>query len=221
MQPQAVVESMCRSGLLPVFRTKDVDPILPATKAFVDAGVTCVEYTTTMPRALELVSEARAYFPDEVAIGLGTVLSGHDVERAVSAGATFIASPGLSEEMVAACKKANVASVAGIMTPTEIIQALGLGADVLKVFPADAVGPDFFADVLGPFPDVRLMAASKGALPNYESFIRAGAEIITVLGNGLDAAAYASGDFAAITRAAEHWVGAIREAKEKKRTQSA
>ena len=213
MNKKKLIERMCQSGLLPVFRTDDVKNLIPATKAFYDAGVTCIEYTMTMPNALQLLKEASAKLPKDLYLGLGTVFDAKTVDQAVEAGATFIASPGLSPEVVKACNRHGVVSVAGVMTPTEIMEALALGADVMKVFPSAAVGPEFCVDVLGPFPGLHLMAASKTAMQNLDAYIVAGVEIVTFLGNGLDAAAYAAGDFAAITRTAAKWVEAVQSAR--------
>ncbi len=204
---------MCKSGLLPVFRTHDMKHLFAATQAFYDAGVTCVEYTTTMPNVMELVAEASKQLPKDLYLGVGTVMDGATVDKAVAAGATFVASPGFCPEMVEACNHHGAVSVVGVMTPTEIIEAVRMGADVIKVFPAASVGPDFFTDVLGPFPGLHLMAASKTALQELNAFVAAGAEIITFLGEALDAKAYAAGDYAAITRAAAQRMEAIQAAR--------
>jgi 2-dehydro-3-deoxyphosphogluconate aldolase/(4S)-4-hydroxy-2-oxoglutarate aldolase len=213
---QEVIERMCQPGLLPVFRTEDVRHLIPATKAFYDAGIGCIEYTMTMPRVLQLVEEAAACLPKDLFLGVGTVLEGRDVELAVAAGAKYIASPSLSPEMVEACNRHDVVSVVGAMTPTEIMTAMRLGADVIKVFPAAAVGPEFFAEVLGPFPGLHLMAASRTTLSHLEEYVQAGVEIVTFLANGLEAAAYAAGDCATITHTATKRVEAMRAARQGK-----
>ena len=215
MSKQEVIARMCQSGVLPVFRTADVRNLIPASKAFYEAGVGCVEYTMTMPNVLELVERAAASLPEDLFLGAGTVMDGRTVDLAVRAGAQFIASPGISTEMIQACNRHNVVSVVGAVTPTEIMEAMRLGADVIKVFPATSVGPGFFAEVLGPLPGLRLMAAGGMTLLNLKDYIVAGAEIVTLLANGLDAAAYAAGDCDAITRAAAKWVEAVRTARQK------
>jgi 2-dehydro-3-deoxyphosphogluconate aldolase/(4S)-4-hydroxy-2-oxoglutarate aldolase len=214
MDKQAIVKRMVAAGLLPVFRTTDVRHLFPATKALYDAGIGCIEYTTTMPNCMDLIRKAAATLPKDLFLGVGTVLDGKTVDEAVDAGAVFIASPSLCPEVIEACNRRNVVCVAGVMTPTEIMEAVRLGADVIKIFPAGAVSPEFFSDVLGPFPGLHLMAAAKCAMEKYKEFIAAGAEIITFLGNGLDAAAYTAGDCAAITQAAKKWVEAVRAARQ-------
>ncbi len=214
MDKQAVIARMVDSGVLPVFRTSDVQHLIPASRALSDAGIGCVEYTMTMPDALALVRAARQELPDTTLVGAGTVLDGRGVAQAVQAGAQFIASPGCSRAMITACAEQGVPSVVGALTPTEIMEALHLGADIIKVFPAVAVGPDFFAEVLGPFPGAILMAAGGMTLTNLGEYVAHGAQIVTCLANGLDAEAYRTGRVEQITRAAQRWVAAVRDARQ-------
>ena len=141
------------------------------------------------------------------------MLDGETAERAIFAGARFLASPGCDPEMIEACQKHDVLSVVGAITPTEIMTALKLGASVIKVFPATSVGRGFFSEVLGPFPGTVLMAAGGMSLENLAAYVTAVAQIVTLLANGLDEAAYASGDGPAITRAARAWVMAVHAAR--------
>lgn len=213
---QEIVQEMCRSGLLPVFRMDDPTHLVAITKAIYEGGIRCIEYTMTMPNAMQLLKDASSKLPSDLVLGMGTITDGQNVDRAVAAGAQFIASPGLSPEMLEACNRHNVASVVGVMTPTEIMTALRLGADVMKIFPAAAVSPDFFTDVLGPFPGIHLMAASKNALRDMNDFILAGAEIVTFLPNALGVEAIATGDCPAITRAVAGLLEKVRVARQTK-----
>lgn len=214
MTKKTVIAQMTRSGVLPVFRTNDVEHLIPASRAIGEAGIGCVEYTLTMPDALGLIRKARKELPATLLIGAGTVLDGKTVEKAVRAGAQFIASPGCSPAMIRACKKLGVPSVVGTITPTEVMNALKLGADVIKVFPAPSVGPGFFAEIQGPFPGVVLMAAGGMSPANLGEYVAKGAQIITCLANGLDAEAYRTGRVQAITRVAKTWVAAVRRARD-------
>jgi 2-dehydro-3-deoxyphosphogluconate aldolase/(4S)-4-hydroxy-2-oxoglutarate aldolase len=166
-----------------------------------------------MPDVLKLVEQGVASLPKDLFLGVGTVMDGPTVDRAARAGAKFIASPGRDAGMIQACRRHGVPSVVGAMTPTEIMEAINLGADVIKVFPAASVGPGFFAEVRGPFPGLHLMAAGGMTLGNVKDYVVAGAEIVTFLANGLDAAAYAAGDCQAIARAAAKWVEAVQAAR--------
>jgi 2-dehydro-3-deoxyphosphogluconate aldolase / (4S)-4-hydroxy-2-oxoglutarate aldolase len=213
MHRKELIQTMCASGVLPVFRTSDVRHLLTATQAYRDAGIACVEYTMTIPGSLKLVQKATTAFPPDFLVGAGTVLDGETAERAIFAGARFLASPGCAPEVIDVCEKHGVLSVVGAITPTEIMTALKLGANVIKVFPATSVGPGFFSEVLGPFPGTVLMAAGGMSLDNLADYVTAGAQVVTLLANGLDAAAYASGDGPVITRAARAWVEAVHAAR--------
>lgn len=213
MSKQEVIERMCQSGVLPVFRTTDVTHLLPASRAFYDAGIGCIEYTLTMPDPLQLIRSAVAALPSDQFVGAGTVMNERHAEQAIEAGARFIAGPGLKPEVVKVCSRLGVVCVAGAITPTEIMLALDLGADVIKVFPACAVGPGFFAEVLGPFPAACLMAAGGITAGNVKEYVRAGAKIVTFLANGIDARAYAAGDVQRITQAAAAFVRIVQSAR--------
>ena len=223
MDRQTVIDRMTGSGVLPVFRTNDVENLIPAGRAIGEAGIGCIEYTLTMPDALGLIRQARKELPETMLLGMGTVMDGKSVEKAVRAGAQFVASPGCSPAMIRACKALGVPSVVGAITPTEVMNALKLGADVIKVFPAPSVGPGFFAEIQGPFPGVVLMAAGGMSPANLGEYVAGGARIITCLANGLDAEAYRTGRMPAITRVAKKWVAAVAHARnqqqvEKRRT---
>jgi 2-dehydro-3-deoxyphosphogluconate aldolase / (4S)-4-hydroxy-2-oxoglutarate aldolase len=213
MTKQEVVKIMCASGVLPVFRTSDLTHLIPVSKALYDGGIGCVEYTMTMPNALEMIKKAVAELPKEVCVGAGTVVDAKTVDLAVDAGAKFIASPGISDEMVNACARRGVASVVGAVTPTEIMRALDLGADIIKVFPAASVGPVFFENMPGPFPGICMMAAGGMTLQNVASYIVAGAKIVTIVPNLYEPEAYAKGDCDTIMKMASKWVEAVKSAR--------
>jgi len=217
MNKQEVIKRMCESGVLPVFRTSDVRHLLAASKAIYDGGIGCVEYTMTMPNALELIKQSVAGLPKDMCLGAGTITDGKNVDLAVQAGARFIASPGISPEMIKACKRNGVASVVGAVTPTEIMNALDLGADVIKVFCAASVGPVFFENMLGPFPGICMMAAGGITLQNLKDYIRAGAEIVTYVPNLADPAAYSAGDCATLTRTAATYVETVKAARQSRK----
>jgi 2-dehydro-3-deoxyphosphogluconate aldolase / (4S)-4-hydroxy-2-oxoglutarate aldolase len=214
MNKQEVIKRMCDSGVLPVYRTSDVTHLTTASKAIYDGGITCIEYTMTMPGALDLIRQSAAALPKDTALGAGTVTDGKTVDLAVAAGASFIASPGIAPEMIKACVKNNVVSVVGAVTPTEIMNALDLGADVIKVFCAASVGPVFFENMLGPFPGICMMAAGGITLQNLKDYVAAGAQIVTYVPNLLDPGPYAAGDGAPLMRTAAKYVEAVKAARQ-------
>ena len=115
--------------------------LIPASRAIGEAGIACIEYTLTMPDALALVRQARKQLPKTLLVGAGHGLGRQGRREGGSRGAQFIASPGCSPAMIRACRALGVPSVVGAITPTEVMNALKFGADVIKVFPARPSGP--------------------------------------------------------------------------------
>ena len=146
-----VIQRMCETGVPPVFRTADVRHLIPASKAFRAAGVGCVEYTLTMPDALQLVNEAAASFPADLLIGAGTAMDRRDRRPGRRGRAQFIASPGVPG-MVEACQRHGVVSVVGAITPTEIMEVLPPGSRRDRGLPGDDRRPWLLRRGAGPDP---------------------------------------------------------------------
>lgn len=106
-----------------------------------DAGVRLMEVTLNSPQPLESIRLARASVSEEALVGAGTVLRPSDVKDAVAAGAEFLVMPNLDPDVMAAGRAAQVPLMPGVMTPTEAFAAVAEGASVLKLFPAEVVGP--------------------------------------------------------------------------------
>ena len=149
----------------------------------------------TVPRAVALIEELAATLPADVIVGAGTVLDAETAREVIRAGARFVVSPVFQAEIVDACRDADCAVMPGCFTPTEILAAWEAGADIVKVFPATALGPGFFKDVRGPLPQVRLMPTGGVTRDNAGDWIRAGAVAIGVGTALVDPAAVEAGRF--------------------------
>jgi len=165
--------------------------------AMVDAGVRIVEVTLTVDGAFRSIAELRRIAPTDAVVGAGTVLTVHDAERAVDAGAQFLVSPHLDLEIVAWSIDHDIAYLPGVLTPTEIIAARRAGARALKLFPAGSLGPGYLRDLLGPFPDLEIVPARGVDGSNARMFLDVGA-IAVGLGSALTPAALRT-DRAALT----------------------
>jgi 2-dehydro-3-deoxyphosphogluconate aldolase/(4S)-4-hydroxy-2-oxoglutarate aldolase len=206
---------MCDTGVLPVFRTDEIQKVLPVSLAFLKAGVRVIEYTLTMPKALALIERAVAELPPDVILGAGTALDGESARLAILAGAKFVVSPGLSPEVVEMCHRYGVPTVAGACTPTEIMNALKLGVRMIKIFPSNSLSPAHIADLKAPFPQAQFMIAGGISLENVGAYIKAGADVVTVGGHTINPAAFASGDFTGITKVTKDFLNAIAQARGK------
>jgi 2-dehydro-3-deoxyphosphogluconate aldolase/(4S)-4-hydroxy-2-oxoglutarate aldolase len=167
----------------------------------------------TVPRAIELIGEIAPTLPADFVIGAGTVVDPETAHAAILAGARFIVGPVLRPAVIDVCHRYDVAVMPGCFSPTEILTAWEAGADVVKVFPATALGPSYFKDLRGPLPHLKLMPTGGVSLENAAEWIRAGAAAIGVGTALVDAKLVAAGDFAAITERAGRFVDAVRAAR--------
>lgn len=209
MSGPEVLDHILESGIVAVIRGLDPTPIGDAIAAMAAGGVTVAEITLTVPNALELVRATRKRLSEEAIIGAGTILDAETARAAILAGAQFIVTPVLNLDVIRLCKRYNVPVMPGAFTPTEILAAWEAGADIVKVFPADVVGPAFFRAIRGPFPYIRLMPTGGVDLSTAKSFLEAGASCLGVGAQLFDAKRVAAGDFASVTARASEYHAAI------------
>ncbi len=200
-------------GVVAVIRLREAGALRAVVDALAEGGVLALEVTMTVPRALELIAEIAPSLPPEVLLGAGTVLDAETARAAIEAGARYVVSPVFREEVLSTCHRFEVAAMPGCFTPTEILAAWDAGADVVKVFPATALGPGYFRDLRGPFPHLRLMPTGGVSLANAGEWIRAGAVAIGVGSALVDAEAVAARRFGDITDRARQLVAAVAAAR--------
>ncbi|WHZ56125.1 bifunctional 4-hydroxy-2-oxoglutarate aldolase/2-dehydro-3-deoxy-phosphogluconate aldolase [Metabacillus hrfriensis] len=167
-------------GVVAVIRGATPESIISIGNALKDGGVTALEITMETPRAASVIEAAAAYFGDEVLVGAGTVLDPETARVAILSGAKFIFSPTVRKETITMAKRYGVISVPGAFTPTEILTAYEYGADLIKVFPADAFGPSYLKNLAGPLPHIPLMPTGGVDLHNTADYMKAGAVAVGV-----------------------------------------
>lgn len=180
MTRQDVLNIIEETGVVAVIRLTDPGIMEPLGKALVAGGVTCIEITMTTPNAVEIIRDLSQRYKGEMLIGAGTVTSAKIAEDVIAAGAEFVVSPVMRPEIIEVARKHDKAMICGAFTPTEILEAWEKGADVVKVFPATALGPKYFKDVHGPLPQVKLTPTGGVNIDNTAEFMRAGAVCIGV-----------------------------------------
>jgi 2-dehydro-3-deoxyphosphogluconate aldolase/(4S)-4-hydroxy-2-oxoglutarate aldolase len=209
----AVTERIQRLGALAVVRLPRADDVLPVARALHAGGVSAIEVTMTVPGALHAVERLARECDAEILIGVGSVLDAPTVRRAVDAGARFIVSPVFRREVVDEAHRHGAAAFPGAFTPTEILQAHEAGADLVKVFPSDALGPAFIKGVLAPMPFLRLVPTGGVTPQNAGGWIRAGAVAVGLGGALVDPALVARGDWGMITNLARQTVDEVAKAR--------
>ena len=154
---------------------KDAARLGEVAAALRRGGVTAIEIPMTVPGAVDIIRELARTKPAGTLVGAGTVLDAGTASEVIAAGADFVVSPVTDRETIQACREAGVLVAPGAFTPTEIVAAWRAGADIVKVFPATSLGPQFFRDLRGPLPFVRLMPTGGVTLENARLFLAAGA----------------------------------------------
>ena len=158
-----------------------------------------------------MINAARKKLADRVLLGAGTVLDPETARMAILAGATRNSAPALNLDVIKVCRRYDKLVMPGAFTPTEVLTAWEAGADIVKVFPADVVGPAFFKALRGPLPQVKLMPTGGVDLTTAGEFLKAGAVCLGVGGQLVDPKLVAAGDFAAITSLARQYVEVVRK----------
>jgi 2-dehydro-3-deoxyphosphogluconate aldolase/(4S)-4-hydroxy-2-oxoglutarate aldolase len=168
-----VIVRMQRHRLVAVVRSKNADEAFRTACAASDAGIWFVEITLTVPGAISVIE--RLARRNDLHVGAGTVLSKKEGKKAIEAGARFVVAPTLELDLISLCHKADVACFSGAATATEILNAHRMGADLVKIFPADLLGgPHFIRQMQGPFPNIRFMVSGGVSLANVQEYVQVG-----------------------------------------------
>ncbi len=205
--------SIKAGGVVAVLRADSPDNLVHVAQAIGRGGIGAVEITMTTPGALDVIGACADRLEGELLLGAGTVLDPETARAAILAGAEYIVTPTLNPDVITLCRRYDKIVIPGALTPTEILTAWECGADIVKVFPATAVGPRYFKDVRAPLPQVDLMPTGGVDLDNAGDFIRAGACAIAVGGNLVDKAAVAAGEWHVLTDTARKYVETVRNAR--------
>ena len=164
----------------------------------------------SVPNALAVLRQVRQALGDRILLGAGTVLDPETARAVLLAGAEYVVAPTVNLEVIRLCNRYDKLVMPGAFTPTEILTAWEAGADIVKVFPADVVGPAFFKALRGPLPQVKLMPTGGVDLATAGEFLKAGAVCLGIGGQLVDPKAVAAGDFARITGLAKQYVEIVQ-----------
>ncbi|SDD58841.1 bifunctional 2-keto-4-hydroxyglutarate aldolase/2-keto-3-deoxy-6-phosphogluconate aldolase [Sporomusa acidovorans] len=215
MDKETVIQQLCEESLVAVIRGANRDEAGRTIEACIKGGIKFIEVTFTIPGAPVLMTAlTEKYAGSDVVIGAGTVLDAATARIAILSGAQFIVSPCLDVETVKLCNRYRIAAMPGIMTVREAVMAMQAGADILKVFPGEIMGPKFVKALQGPLPQARLMPTGGVDLNNVGDWIGAGCVAVGVGGNLTRGAA--KGDYEQVAAAARQFGEAVRNAKNSK-----
>ncbi len=214
MSKESQLRQVLDSGIVAVVRSPDSQQLVETVRALADGGVNVVEITMTVPDALDVVRQVRKALGDRILLGAGTILDSETARAALLAGAEFLVAPTLNLDVIRLCQRYDKLVMPGAFTPTEILTAWEAGADIVKVFPADVVGPAFFKAVRAPLPQVKLMPTGGVDLNTAAKFLEAGACCLGVGGQLVEPKAIAERNFERIRDLARQYVAVVRKFRE-------
>jgi Entner-Doudoroff aldolase len=202
MDSQAFLQQYRAARASAILRTDDHEAARLAMEAAIRGGFRIVEFTLTIPGAFSLIEQFASR--GDVIVGAGTVLSVQDARRAVGAGAQFLVSPVVNKAVIEEAAALGAAAMPGCATPTEMLRAHRAGAPLQKLFPAQATGPAWVQQTLGPLPFLHIVPTAGVTLENAADYVRAGAFAVGFVNTLFDPRDIASQNWAAIeTRAAK------------------
>jgi 2-dehydro-3-deoxyphosphogluconate aldolase/(4S)-4-hydroxy-2-oxoglutarate aldolase len=202
-----------RTGIVAILRSEHPDLLGDVIEALVAGGIDCIEITFTVPRAHKVLESAVERLGDRAVLGAGTVLDTETARIALLAGAQFIVAPNTNPQVIQLCRRYDRLVMPGALTPTEVIAAWEAGADVVKIFPCDMLGPGHLRALRGPYPQVRMMPTGGVTLETAAAFLEAGAFALGVGTKLVDPRAIRDRDFAQIESSARKFVAAVADAR--------
>ncbi|WP_053219932.1 bifunctional 4-hydroxy-2-oxoglutarate aldolase/2-dehydro-3-deoxy-phosphogluconate aldolase [Virgibacillus senegalensis] len=215
MEKAAIMKEMVENGVIAVIRKVPEKDVEQVAEALINGGVNVLEVTLDAENANQMIQSLSEKFAGKAVIGAGTVLDAESARTAIEHGAEFIVSPLLEQEVIEATLALDKVSVPGIMTPTEAMKAVKLGADIVKVFPASAVGPSFIKNIKGPLPNITMIPTGGITTENAGDYIKAGAAAVGAGGNLVDNQAISQGKFSHIEQVAATYTEKVKQARDK------
>ena len=213
MNKEDTLDKIHELGLLAVISGPTPNLTLAMVDALVDGGVRGIEITYTTPNAIEVVRSLSEKFHDQIMLGMGTLTKPEQAMEAKEAGARFIVSPHIQEELAVAMVDSGLAVMIGALTPSEVVQAFRLGSDVVKLFPGSQGGPKYMKALRGPFPDIPMMPTGGVSIENISDWFAAGAFAVGAGSNLCPSAWAKEGRFEDIKANAEKYVKVIQASR--------
>jgi 2-dehydro-3-deoxyphosphogluconate aldolase/(4S)-4-hydroxy-2-oxoglutarate aldolase len=214
MDKTETIERIRKTGVLPVIRAASADDAALIIERIVAGGIDVIEITMTVPGAAKLIAESIKKYGADAVIGAGTVLTADDAAKCIEAGAQFIVSPALDLKTIEFCNGKGIAVMPGALTPTEVTTAWNAGADIVKVFPAGAMGgASYLRSLKAPLPHIKLIPTGGVTLETAAGFIRAGAEAVGVGADLVNIEAL-RGDPNSITETARKYLKTVADARQ-------
>lgn len=201
-----IISRLVNPGIVAVIRTEKPEQLPELCEALVAGGVIALEITFTVPNALDAIRDASRRFADRALVGAGTVLNADMCRAAIGAGAEFVVSPIAKLEIIGAAHASDKPVMIGAYTPTEAQTAHEAGADFIKIFPADKLGPSYIKALRAPLPHLKIVPTGGVDLNTASDFLKAGCAALGVGGSLLTADILKTANWVELTRLAKAFV---------------
>lgn len=213
MTKSDIIACLLDPGIIAIIRADSSEGVVQAAEALLAGGVTAMEVTMTTPNAIAVIEEIAGRLGDRIVLGVGSVIDPETLRAAVGVGAQFVVTPVTKTEVIAAANLLGKPIASGAFTPTECLLAHESGADFVKLFPADQVGPTYIKNLLAPLPMLRLIPTGGVTPQTAAAFFEAGSVAIGVGSALVSKEILAARDWKELTQRAEEFVKAVRAAR--------
>jgi 2-dehydro-3-deoxyphosphogluconate aldolase/(4S)-4-hydroxy-2-oxoglutarate aldolase len=198
------------TGIVAVIRAPSGELLADVAEALLAGGVEVMEVTFTVPQATRVLERVAERLGQRILLGAGTVLDPETARIAMLSGAEFIVSPTVNVDVIRLCRRYDKLVMPGAFTPTEVLTAWEAGADVVKIFPSDFVGPGYLKVLRAPLPQVRMMPTGGVSLETAPAFLAAGAYALGVGSSLVEAKALAAGDMKRVETLARQFIEVVK-----------
>jgi 2-dehydro-3-deoxyphosphogluconate aldolase/(4S)-4-hydroxy-2-oxoglutarate aldolase len=209
-----ILARMLDPGVVAVIRADSSDQLGHVARALRDGGVTAMEVTMTTPNALQVIETVSRELGDTILMGVGTVLDAETARMAILAGAEFVVTPVMRPDVIALCNRYSKPIVAGAYTPTEALAAHEAGADFIKIFPADGLGPNYIKALKAPLPQLEIIPTGGVDEHTAGDFIRAGCAAVAAGGSLVKKDLLKNADWDGLSALARRFVAAVAQARQ-------
>ena len=207
------LKKIYESGIVLIIRSESEEEALAVSEAAIKGGIKALEITMSVPNALNVIRILSDKYKNEgILIGAGTILDGETARAAILAGAELLVSPQLNPEMIKMANRYQAITISGAFTPRDVIETLEAGADIVKLFPAEVVGPKYVSAIMAPVPEAPIVPTGGVTPENVHEWLKAGCIGVGV-GSYISKAARNDGDYQKVTTAAKEFVQAVANAQ--------
>jgi 2-dehydro-3-deoxyphosphogluconate aldolase/(4S)-4-hydroxy-2-oxoglutarate aldolase len=208
-----IIHRMLNPGVIAVIRADNSDQLLDAARAMAEGGVIAMEVTMTTPNAIDVIKAVTKELGDKILMGVGTVLDDVTARLAMLAGAEYVVTPVMRPDVIAMCRRYSKPIVCGAVTPTEALAAHEAGADFVKLFPADTLGPAYIKALKAPLPQLQIIPTGGVTTKTAGDFIRAGCAAVAAGSSLVSKEILAKKDWKTLTETSRQFVDAVAAAR--------